>query len=232
MFAFFRRAFLEPRGERWFSQGLIIESASAKGAERALAKLADVLPYIRFDLLSRRERSGPGLGHVFRVKRPLGGLRLLIHARHHYDLVVLFATGERELWLCRTIALLVMRPERFFVFNEFGDGFWLHRDTASQLRMHLEMRWDWNTKRMRWHQRWEGFVAALLRLVRLPPHLLLGLSAGLLFLLALLLLALLRATYDTHSYRFRFFGKRASAPRRDLDVSNAPQTGVPPATRP
>lgn len=223
MFRYFRQTFWEPRGERWFSVGLIIESASAKVADQAFVKFRDALPNIDFDLLSRTERPGLGFRHTFQVMRPLGVLRLLLQARRHYDLVVLFATGERELRLCRAVALLVMHPKRFFVFNELGEGFWLNRENWSKLRMHFAMRYDWEAKRKRWQKRREELVSALHRglvwLAWLPVRIPQMLYAGFLFLVALVLLAVLRATYDTHHYRFRFFSKIAAAPRRKLTES-------------
>jgi hypothetical protein len=40
-----------------------------------------------------------------------------------------------------------------------------------------------------------------------------------LFTVALFCLALLRLMYDSRKYRFRFAGKRFSAPRRELPVA-------------
>lgn len=217
MFEFFRETFLGPWGERWFGQGLIIESASARVADRAFARLRQVLPYVTFDLLSKIERPDGGFRHVFRVKRPLGGLRLLFHARKHYDLVVFFATGERHLRLCRDVALLLMRPRRFFVFNEFGDGFWLHDCNREQLRWHLERRYQWK----RIVAGWRAFLDGLVWLARLPVRIGQLLCAALFFVPTLLLLALLRLSYDTYYYRFRFFGKTLSAPGRKLADSAA-----------
>ncbi len=235
MFRYFRKTFLEPRGKRWFGLGLIIESASARLADPVFARLREVLPYVNFDLLSKTERPGLGFRYMFRVKRPLGGLRLLLHARKHYDLVVFFATGERRLRLCRAVALLVMRPRRFFAFNEFGDGFWLHRSNWKQIRMHLQKRYNWE----RWQKRWQGFVAGLRALGRglvwlawLPVRTVQVLYAALFFVPAVLLLALLRLTYDTYCYRFRFFGKTASAPRRELATSNRPPGIIPTPSHP
>jgi hypothetical protein len=90
---------------------------------------------VRFNLLARVSR--PGFRDVFLVKRRLGGLRLILAARRHYELVILFGTGEPQLRLCRACALLLMRPVRFFVFNEFGEGFWLNRENSRACREHL-----------------------------------------------------------------------------------------------
>lgn len=219
MFDYFRQTFLEPRGIRWFGLGLIIESSSVKTGNRIFAKLRSVLPYTNFDLLSKVERPGMGFLEMFRVKRPLGGLRLLLHTRKRYDLVVLFATGEGHLSLCRALALLVMRPKLFFVFNEFGEGFWLNRENWAAVRKHLEMRY-------RWRKRWDSFCAALrsalLWLARLPGRIVLMLYAALLFLAALLVLACLRIIYDRSRFRFRFFPGCTAAPRRKLDEEDLP----------
>ena len=219
---YFRETFLEPLGERWFGLGLIIESTSATVADHAFARLTEALPNIRFDLLSKTERPRSGFRHIFRVKHPLGGLRLLLKARKEYDLVIFFAGGEGQLRLCRALALLLMRPKRFFVWNEFGDGFWLNRENWVQVRMHLEMRYHWQ-------KRWESFVAALLLLkrclvwlARLPVRIAQAFCAGLLLLPALLLLAILRVTYDTRNYRFRIFAKTTAAPSRKLSELEAP----------
>ncbi len=212
MFEYFRETFLAPRGKLWFSQGLIIESASARKADPAFARLRDALPYVTFDLLSKVERPGLGFRHTFRVKRPLGGLRLLFAARKHYDLVVFFAAGEPHLRLCRDVALLVMRPRRFFVFNEFGDGFWLHQCNRDLVRLHLERRYQWK----RIVADWKALGRGLTWLARLPFRVVQLLGAALFFLPAVFLLAVLRLSYDTSSYRFRFLGKSASAPRREL----------------
>ena len=123
--------------------------------------------------------------------------------------------------LCRVVALLVMRPRRFFVFNEMG-GFWLdRRDRWPQPDLHPAGRW----------QAWVSCVRTLGRgllwltllptrlgrwLARASVQLALLLYAALFFIPAILLLALLRTTYDTYFYRFRLFGKSARAPRREL----------------
>lgn len=232
MFEQFSRTFLEPYGEPWFRLGLIIESASPETVAEGLARLPSALPEITFDLLSRRARPEMPLRHTFVVKRPLGGLRLVWYARKHYELVVFFGTGKRELALCRAFALLVMRPRRFFMFNEFGDGFWLDRDRWEQLRGHLERRYDWPTRRAQWQRQWRKFSKACRRFghkasrglvwaVQLPRRITLLVGAAALFVPALLLLAVFRTTYDTYYYRFRFFGKSASAPRLKLDEAAA-----------
>ena len=216
MSRYVRKTFLEPCGQPWFGVGLIIESASAPVADPVFAKLRDMLPYSNFDLLSRIERPGLGFRHMFRVKHPLGGLRLLLHARKHYDLVVFFDTGEPVLRLCRAVTLLVMRPRRFFVFNEMG-GFWLdHRDPWPQPDLHPAGRYDWEV----WQRRWQAGVSAALLpirparwLAKASVQLALLLYAFLFFIPAFLLLVLLRATYDTYFYRFRFFGKTLTTPR-------------------
>ncbi len=228
MFPNFRYTFQGSPFDRWSGKGLIIESASADTASCAYAKLRDVFPLLTFDLLAKTARSGFGFRNTFRVKRLLGGLRLEWKARKEYDLVVIFATGEFKLSLCRAFALLVMRPRRFFVFNENGDGFWLDQENQAHLRAHLELRyhtisyrWVNHVTRYRWAKRRDRFVADLRKLERafvwmawLPVRIPQMLYAGLLFLTALLLLTLMRITYDTKNYRFRLFGKTTAAPRR------------------
>jgi hypothetical protein len=231
MFEQFSKTFLQPHGEKWFSKGLVIASAAPESARAGLEKLGQAFPRVVFDLLISKPgqpESQPlatcnlppafSFRHVFPVKRRLGGLRLLLAAREEYDLVVLFATGERRLILCRAVALLVMRPRRFFVFNEFGDGFWLHRDDAAQIRNHYERRYNWQGKRWRLMQArdrafsWlRTFGRRAVWLALLPYRFALLLLAAALFIPALLLLLLLRTAYDTRSYRFRFFGKWAAS---------------------
>lgn len=219
MFEYFRKTFLEPRGTRWFGLGLIIESSSAKTGDRIFAKLRQVIPYANFDLLSKVERPGMGFLETFRVKRPLGGLRLLWGTRKRYDLVVLFATGERELGLCRIFALLVMRPKLFFVFNEFGEGFWLNRENWAEVRKHLEMRYR---LRKRWVDFRDSLRSGLVWLAWLPVRIVWAFYAAFLFLAAFLALAFLRMTYDRRRFRFRFFPEVMSAPRRRLDDMEIP----------
>jgi hypothetical protein len=224
LFSYFRNAFLVPRGVRWFHVGIIIESTVPSIGDRAFAKLRNVLPHVRFDLLSKTDRRNALFQNVFRVKHPLGGLRLLFCKRKYYDLVVFFAAGKGQLRLCRAFALLLMRPTLFYVVNEFGDGFWLNRENWSQIRKHLDMRYAWQ-KRWNAVARWlRALQRALVWLAWLPIRILQVLYAGLLFLAALLLLAVLRTTYDTYYYRFRFFSKTAAAPRRqsgDLEAKPA-----------
>jgi hypothetical protein len=225
MFERFSSTFLGPRGDRWFRRGLVVASARPRTVGAALAKLESAFPGVVFDLLAKpaaMEASPPAIAfrYVFPVKRPFGGLRLLLHARQEYDLVVLFAAGERELALCRACALLLLRPRRFFVFNEFSDGFWLHRDGAAQVRGHFERRYNWAGKRWRLKQM-RDWVLSVLRLsgragrwlALLPYRAVLLLGAAVLFLPAVLLLLLLRATYSTRSHRFRFLGRLVPAPR-------------------
>ncbi len=244
MFHYFRETFLKPRGKRWFTMGLLIESASARVADPALGRLRQAFPGVAFNLLSKTDRPEWGFCHRIIVKRRLGGLRLLLRARKHYDLVVFLASGERQLWLCRAFALLLMRPRRFFVFNEFGEGFWLHRSNWGLLLMHLERRYDLNAKGRRWRARWEALVSMPARrwarfvsgvrsvacavrdaaawLARQAPRLgHIGYSAAL-FVFAVLLLGILRLTYDARQYRFRLFRKTASAPQRKLLPADTP----------
>jgi len=223
MFEGFSSTFLGPRGDRWFRRGLVVASARPRTVGAALAKLESAFPGVVFDLLAKPAavQASPGAyRYVFPVKRPFGGLRLLLHARQEYDLVVLFAAGERELALCRACALLLLRPRRFFVFNEFSDGFWLHRDDAAQIRGHFERRYNWAGKRWRLKQM-RDWVLSVLRhcgragrwLALLPYRAVLLLGAAVLFLPAVLLLLLLRAAYSTRSHRFRFLGRLVPAPR-------------------
>jgi hypothetical protein len=223
MFERFSSTFLGPRGDRWFRRGLVVASAGPQAVGAALAKLESTFPGVVFDLLAKPaavEAAPGGFRSVFPVKRPFGGLRLLLHARQEYDLVLLFAAGERELALCRACALLLLRPRRFFVFNEFSDGFWLHRDDAAQIRGHLERRYNWAGKRWRLKQM-RDWVLSVLRLsgraarwlALLPYRAVLLLGAAVLFLPAVLLLLLLRATYSARSHRFSFLGRLVPAPR-------------------
>jgi hypothetical protein len=225
MFERFSSTFLGPRGDRWFRRGLVVASARPRTVGAALAKLESTFPGVLFDLLAKPaavEALPPATAYryVFPVKRPLGGLRLLLHARQEYDLVVLFAAGERELALCRACALLLLRPRRFFVFNEFSDGFWLHRDDAAQIRGHFERRYNWAGKRWRLKQM-RDWVLSVLRpygraarwLALLPYRAVLLLGAAVLFLPAVLLLLLLRAAYSARAHRFRFLGRLVPAPR-------------------
>lgn len=222
MFERFSSTFLAPRGDRWFRRGLVVASARPRTVGAALAKLESTFPGVVFDLLAKPaavKASPPTISfrYVFPVKRPFGGLRLLLHARQEYDLVVLFAAGERELALCRACALLLLRPRRFFVFNEFSDGFWLHRDDAAQIRGHFERRYKWAGKRWRLKQM-RDWVLSVLRLsarwlALLPYRAVLLLGAAVLFLPALVLLLLLRAAYSARSHRFRFLGRLVPARR-------------------
>ncbi len=195
--------------------GLVIESASPEAAAPAFAKLARVFPGVRFDLLTSSDRPAAGFCQVFRVRRSLGGLRLLFSRSTQYALVVVFAAGQPHLRLCRAAALTVMRPEQFFAFNEFGDGFWVDRAHIPVIHAHLTRRYE---------RTWLGSLARMLGgisslLAKLP-----GAIAGLgrifvaaCFLLpALAFLSVLRCCYDAYGHRFRLFGKTASAPRRNL----------------
>jgi len=225
MFERFSSTFLGPRDDRWFRRGLVIASARPQTVGTALARLESAFPGVAFDLLAKplAVDAAPraiAYRHVFLVKRPLGGLRLLLHARREYDLVVLFASGEGQLALCRACALLLLRPRRFFVFNEFGDGFWLHRDQMAQIRGHFERRYNWAGKRWLLKQMRDRVVSALRScgraarwLALLPYRAVLLLGAAVLFLPAVLLLLLLRAAYSARSHRFRLFGWLAPAPR-------------------
>lgn len=239
MLRYIRNTFFRPRSPSWFGLGIIIESASAEVAAPVFARLREVLPYVNLDLLSEVERPGLGLRYTFRVKRALGGLRLLLHARKHYDLVVFFATGEKKLRLCRALALLVMRPQHFFVFNEFGEAFWLDRDNWATLRAHVIRRHALDARRLRWLARWKAWrdneVAAARRIgralrryagalrwcARLGPRAFWLVYAAVLFGFALALLSILRAVYDTRSFRFRISGKSTAAPRRELEPKAA-----------
>jgi hypothetical protein len=222
MFEKLSEIFKEPRGEMWFRVGLVIESAPAELAEPAFARLAATFPGIVFDLLSKRSRQNMPFQRTFRVKRPLGGLRLVWSARQHYELVVFFVAGKPELWLCRALALLAMRPKRFFAFNEFGEGFWVNKEDWDAIRGHIERRLDWEVRRLKLLRRRNRCLARLRRWgrffwwwIRLPFRIAAALMAALLFLPAVLVLTVLRTSYDTYWCRFRFFGKVASAPRRE-----------------
>jgi hypothetical protein len=116
--------------------------------------------------------------------------------------------------------LLLLRPRRFFVFNEFGDGFWLHREEMAQIRGHFERRYNWAGKRWLLSQMGDRVVSALRSygraarcLALLPYRAVLLLGAAVLFLPAVLLLLLLRTAYSARSHRFRLFGRLAPAPR-------------------
>ncbi len=222
MFRYFRETFLEPRGLRWFGLGLVIESCSPELGDRLLVRLREVIPYANFELLSKNARPiqpEKRILQTIQVLRSFGGLRLLLAKRHRYDLVVFFVTGEGELLLCRILALLWMRPKLFFVLNEHGEGFWLNRENWSQIRRHLGMRYQLR-------KRWDGFLATLrgfqrklIWLAMLPVRFAQMLASALLFLAALLLLAVLRTTYDRYFDRFRIWRKFAAAPRRKLDAN-------------
>lgn len=218
-----RKTFLDPRGKAWFGMGLVIESAPAAIAERGLRKLARVFPGVPFNLLSRIRRTDGSYIHRVHVRHLLGGLRLIWRARRDYDLVVFFASGRGELRLCRALALLLMRPRRFFVFNEFGEGFWLHRSRSSVVRAHLERRFDIKARFTPWQRRWKTLAAMIWSVLHAPValadaayRLVLLIWAVLLFFTAFAILAILRLTYDTKTFRFRGFGRNASAPRRSL----------------
>lgn len=237
MVRYIHSTFLRPWHRSWFGLGLVIESASKEVADRSFAKLREVLPYVNLDLLSSVERPDMGFRYSFQVKRPLGGIRLLLHARKHYELVVFFITGERKLRLCRAVALFVTRPKHFFVFNEFGEGFWLDWTTREKLLAHLKMRYDWEVRRddarawwqrfsTRWRERrdrWSAAAAAVARFLALAGYrLALILYAALFFLPAVAILAFMRLCYDDRQFRFRFFGKNAAAPRREFCSETSP----------
>lgn len=137
--------------------GLVIESASPEVAELAFAKLDQVFPGVRFDLLTSSGRAYPGFREIVRVRRSSGGLRLLLNRSTQYDFVVFFAAGQPHLRFCRVAALLLMRPEQFFAFNAFGDGFWVDRAHLPIIRLHLVKRYErsgWGV----WSQRLAGQV--------------------------------------------------------------------------
>ncbi len=199
------------------TMGLIIESASPEVAELAFAKLDRVFPGMRFDLLTSSNRPAAGFREVFRERRSVGGLRLLFSRSTQYHLVVFFAAGQPHLRLCRAAALLLMRPDQFFAFNAFGDGFWVDRARLPIIRLHLVKRYErsWLGSLVR------GLGRALSLAGKLPRAIVRfgrAIMAALFLLPALGFLAILRLCYDTSDHRFRLFGKTASAPRRDFSA--------------
>lgn len=247
----FQRRFLLLRDKEWFCEGLVIESASDRTAAPVLARIHEILPLVKWDLLSRHPR--PGFRFLFHIKRPLGGVRLLFSARKHYEIVVFFyAAGDRDLRLHNWLALLLMRPRRFFVFIEGADGFWLAAEDARKIRNYVNRCWGFDLPAGFWEKLEEGswrwrdpFVwaaraagRAIVRVLRVPARgimrLLWVLARGLrwvgllfyatgTFLLAVLLLGFFRLFYDTYYYRFRFFGNQVTLhPGRDLGGEEAP----------
>ena len=227
----FRERFFLPRGKDWFCEGLVIESASDRTTAPVLPRLSETFPYVKWDLLSRREH--PGFRFLFRIKRPLGGVRLLFAARRHYEIVVFFYPArDHDLRLYCWLALLLMRPRRFFVFIENGDGFWLAVEDSEKIRRYLRRRWGLDLKKqalIRFAQHlaegprsWGRAAAAALagaalvlgRGLRWVGLVLYATGA---FLVAVLLLGFFRLFYDTYYYRFRFFGKKVTLhPEREF----------------
>jgi hypothetical protein len=123
------------------------------------------------------------------------------------------------------LSLLLMRPRRFFVFIEQGDGFWLAVEDAGRIRRYFHDRWGWNRRLdfAAWLLRWlaagpRGWVSsigrALWRALRWTGLLL---YASLTLASAVVLLAFFRLFYDTRRYRFRFFTRKdALHPERRL----------------
>jgi hypothetical protein len=225
----FRARFLEPPAGEWYRQGLLIESAR-QAADEALPRLGAIFPSVTWDLLSRRLR--PGFRTVFQIKRPFGGLRLLWAARRTYDVVAFFRVrNDRDLRLYPWLALLLMRPRRFFVFIERGDGLWLAVEDGARIRKYFADRHGWRRRVdfAAWAIRWfgagprgwvQGLWRALVRTVR-GAGLLVYASATLAW--ALLLLAFFRLFYDTRRYRFRMFTKQAALhPERELGPRESP----------
>ena len=245
-----RERFLSPPGDEWFEVGLVIQSASARTASAVYPRLSQIFPRVEWDLLSRQQH--PGFRFVYRIKRPLGGLRLLFSARWRYEIVALFhSAADRDLRLHFWLALLLMRPRRFFVFIEGGDGFWLAAENAQQIGTYLDRLWGLRRKRQAVVQ-CPGRVAEQLRgwgrainsavrgfLLAVAAPLARGLWAiwlglrwlGLFlfavtgFLLAIVLLGFFRLFYDTYYYRYRFFSKAMTLhPSRKLtQTSGAPE---------
>jgi hypothetical protein len=219
-----RRCFFEPR-DGWFSRGLLIESATPENTRVALARLPEVFRGVEWDLLSLHER--PGFRQVYQVKRRFGGVRLLWPARRHYDLVALFhVRGDSALRLCKWLALAVMRPARFFVFIERGEGLWLGPENAAAWRSYFKSRRgsDWLPATLArlaefvtaGPRRWFGLLWRALRWTGLLVY------ASATLALAVLMLAFFRLFYDTKVYRFRVFGKKQEMhPQRALG-SQAP----------
>ncbi|MEX2263426.1 MAG: hypothetical protein WD696_15825 [Bryobacteraceae bacterium] len=235
----FRRRFLEPLDGEWFREGLVIASASRRSTSKTLPLLAQKFPGVNWDLLARREESN--FRTFYPVRQPLGGLRLLLKSRDRYEVVILFHDrSDRELRMQSWLALLLLRPRRFFVVVEGGKGMWLSVENRAELRDYFS-RAAWFYDRFfpgpahflrvfkRWLQprlvRWSAWLEpvvspvfrALGWLFRLPvalgSYLVRGarLAGGAVcFLFALVLIAFFRLLYDTHYCRFRFFGKKAS----------------------
>lgn len=216
--------FLKPPEGGWYRNGLLIESARST-ADAVAPRLGEIFPGVEWDLLSRRDR--PGFRQVFQIKRLFGGLRLLWAARRRYELVAFFhALGDRDLRLHTWLALLLMRPRRFFVFIEKGDGFWLAVEDSERIRRYFHDRYGWNRRLdfAAWLINWigsgpRGWITSIARgLWRAARWTGLLIYASATLAWAVLLLALFRLFYDTRRYRFRFFTKKAALhPERELD---------------
>lgn len=225
----FRARFLDPPAGAWHRNGLVIESARTT-PEQTLPRLPTIFPGVTWDLLSRRER--PGFRQVFQIKRFLGGLRLLWAARRSYDLVVFFhARGDRDLRVYSWLALLLMRPRRFFVFIERGDGLWLAAEDGPRIRKYFADRYGWRRRvdLAAWAIRWfgsgpRGWVVGIGRgMIRAVRSIGLLIYASVTLVWAVLLLAFFRLFYDTRYYRFRVFTKQAALhPERELGPRESP----------
>ena len=244
----FREAFLEPRRE-WFHEGLVIASASPKTVEPALANLTDKFPSVGWDLLGKREYPPFPFRSVFLIRRALGGLRLLWKYRKQYDLVVLMgAKTDRLLRPQCWAALLWMRPRRFFVFIEYGDGFWLSIDDAAQIRKYyprLARLWDGVRPGSRnfltltgdWVALWleramhsiERAATRTFGVVRGVAHKIaraIWLTAGATLVVAgILLLGFFRLFYDTHYYRYRVFSTKPDPKTSEGGKAQPPEPG-------
>lgn len=229
MFEGFRARFLGPPTGEWYRQGLVIESARTT-PDQALPRLGSIFRGVTWDLLSRRER--PGFRHVFQIKRVLGGLRLLWAARRSYDLVAFFhARSDRDLRIYPWLALLLMRPRRFFVFIERGDGLWLAAEDGPRIRKYFSDRYGWRRRvdLAAWAIRWfasgpRGWTLSIGRgMIRALRFIGLLAYASVTLAWAVMLLAFFRLFYDTRHYRFRFFTKQAALhPERELGARESP----------
>jgi hypothetical protein len=233
-----RTRFFEPRGRDWFREGLVIASGSQKTVEPALEKISRVFPFVKWDLLSRREYESFPIRSSFIIRRPLGGLRLLWRARKSFEIVILMgARGERELRSYCWVALLIMAPRRFFVFVERGEGFWLSIDDAEALRDYYP-RLTWLADGLRPGPRsfasqisaqaratrtYAAAAAFAMKIVRCGR---IAVGAALIFL-SVVALGFLRLLYDAHLCRYRLLQtttgpRKAEGSHQSVTVSSPP----------
>ena len=198
--------------DEWFKTGLLIASAADDVVLPSLRHLDRAFAGIAWDLLGKKE-----LPHAFRnkflLKRALGGFRLLMAARNRYDLVAICwpkTQSLRQLRIYAWFAFLVMRPQRFFIVTEAGNGFWLAIDNAEAVRWHFQtLTWIWD--RLAVSEK-NIFYRAWNRLVQFA-RIILGLA---MFLSAAMLLIFLRSFYETKTFRYKSLGIEIGPPPRAL----------------